>query len=55
VTRPPATPAAFTERIRRAGPCHGSGNTARKLFPQRFADRCLLPGPGTVVRLDGNS
>jgi len=40
--------------VRRAGPCHCSGNGARKLFQQRFADRCLLPGVGTVVRLDGN-
>ncbi|MCK4341439.1 MAG: MBL fold metallo-hydrolase [Phycisphaerae bacterium] len=37
--------------IRRAAPCHCSGDPARRLFKQRLGDRCELVGVGHVFRI----
>ena len=36
--------------IQQVAPCHCSGNSARKLFKQRFGDRCSLAGVGSEFR-----
>jgi len=37
--------------VKRAMPCHCSGDETRSLFKQRLGDRCDLPGVGYVFRL----
>lgn len=37
--------------VRRVAPCHCTGDRARRLFKQRFGDRCMLVGVGSVQRL----
>jgi len=39
--------------IRRVAPCHCTGEAARKLFAERFGERCNLAGVGTVFRFTG--
>jgi 7,8-dihydropterin-6-yl-methyl-4-(beta-D-ribofuranosyl)aminobenzene 5'-phosphate synthase len=34
----------------RVAPCHCSGEPARRLFQERFGERCTLAGVGTVLR-----
>jgi len=35
--------------VERAAPCHCSGDRARVLFKERFGDRCVLVGVGSVL------
>lgn len=36
--------------VERVAPCHCSGGSARKLFKERFGDRCELAGVGSIFR-----
>ncbi len=36
--------------VKRAAPCHCSGDTARKLFQEHYGERCTLAVVGTVFR-----
>ena len=38
--------------VQRVAPCHCSGDRARRLFRQRFGDRCILAGVGTVLQFE---
>ncbi len=37
--------------VKRVAPCHCTGDMARKMFKDRFGDRCTLVGLGSVLRL----
>jgi len=37
--------------VKRVAPCHCTGDMARKMFRERFGDRCTLVGVGSVLRL----
>jgi len=36
-------------KVERVGPCHCTGDRARKLFKKRYGDGCLLVGVGSVL------
>jgi len=40
--------------VRKVAPCHCSGDGARALFKKRFGEGCVLPGVGTVLRLEAD-